>query len=210
MKEKSDSTIILANGSFPKHNNAFSYLTKNNKIICCDGAVDKLKRKNLEPYKIIGDLDSISKEAKLKFKLKTIEESNQNFSDLYKALNWCKENNFTNIVILGATGEREDHMLGNIFLLFDFSLFLNIKMYTDNGVFNLISKSTVFKSFKNQAVSIFSIDKTITINSKNLNYPYKNKSLNNLYEGTLNNSIGNEFEIGLSHGTILVFQQYPN
>ena len=83
-------------------------------------------------------------------------------------------------------------------------------MYTDNGVFNLISKSTVFKSFKNQAVSIFSIDKTITINSKNLNYPYKNKSLNNLYEGTLNNSIGNEFEIGLSHVTILVFQQYPN
>ena len=83
-------------------------------------------------------------------------------------------------------------------------------MITDDGVFTLINKNTTFKSYKNQPVSIFCIDKSIRLITKNLKYPINNTSLANLFSGTLNQSNFDKFNIDISHGSILVFQKHKN
>ena len=72
------------------------------------------------------------------------------------------ENNIADITIIGASGKREDHTLGNIFSILDYKD-LNIKLYTDTGVFTCIHKNQKIESFKGQQVSIFTADNTIKI-----------------------------------------------
>ena len=46
MNQDSNSIIILANGNFPSHQIPLNFLKNQSKIICCDGAIDKLKKIN--------------------------------------------------------------------------------------------------------------------------------------------------------------------
>ena len=204
---KNKSVVIVANGSAPRHSKAKKILESSNKFIFCDGAINNNAYKNIKPFKIIGDLDSISNDLLKKYDNILVRDPNQNTNDLQKALIWCQNNNFLDLTIIGASGKREDHTIGNIFLLFKFSK-LNITIVTDEGTFIIISKKTTFESYINQQVSIFSVDKNVKIKSKNLRFPLNNVSLNNIFDGTLNSSTDEKFDLDISHGSIIVFQTH--
>ena len=103
---------IIANGNFPCHKIPLDILKKSNTIIACDGAADKLIKNNYSPDVIIGDMDSISNN---KIHLnKIIEEKDQTDNDLRKAIKYTINNNIHKIDIIGATGLREDHTIGNL------------------------------------------------------------------------------------------------
>jgi thiamine pyrophosphokinase len=200
--------IILANGSFPTHKIALSVLHTATQIICCDGATQNLINYGLKPNLIIGDLDSISSEIRKKYSDIIIQDKCQDTNDLTKAVNWCVANNISEITILGATGKREDHTLGNISLLMDYSKLLNVKMISDFGIFTAISKSTKFKSFVGQQISIFSLEPETEITSENLKFPLQKLKLKSLWMGTLNEALSNNFSINFENGKIIVFQAF--
>ena len=60
-------------------------------------------------------MDSIDKTIEEQYKDIIIKLNDQNENDLRKAITWTENNNATDIIILGATGKREDHSLANIF-----------------------------------------------------------------------------------------------
>ena len=105
--------VILANGDYPSHPTPVQTIQETNCIICCDGAVSELEANELVPDIIIGDIDSLSNENKLKYKDRIIEIADQSQNDFRKTLNYARDNNINNITIIGATGKREDHTLGN-------------------------------------------------------------------------------------------------
>ena len=198
--------IILANGEFPKNAVLLEKLRAPT-IVCCDGAVQKLLDFGIEPDFIVGDMDSISEENKIKFADILIHDSDDNTNDLTKAVKFCVKNGVEHIEILGATGHREDHALGNISLLANYiDLLTSVKMFTDYGVFTPISKTTTFESFENQVVSIFSITPETLITTDNLAYPRNRQKFLSWWEGTLNRSLGEEFTIEMEAGKIIVFQ----
>ena len=208
--------IILANGEFPKTASLQEKLRSGKgvacnapTIICCDGAVQKLLDFGIEPNFIVGDLDSISEENKIKFADILILDQDENTNDLTKSVKFCIKNGFEILEILGATGCREDHALGNISLLANYMDDLtSVKMFTDYGVFTPISETTTFESFPNQAVSIFSLTPKTFITSNNLAYPIKNQKFTSWWEGTLNRSLGDQFTIAINSGKIIVFQEH--
>ena len=69
-------------------------------------------------------------------------------------------------------------------------------------------KEKKFNSFFNQDVSIFSIDKSIKISSKNLKYNFNKNTLSTLFYGTLNKSLSDFFTLSISHGNLLIYQSY--
>ena len=111
------------------------------------------------------------------------------------------------IRIIGATGKREDHTIGNIFSLVKYHA-INIKIFTNTGFFTIINSNKKIRSFKGQQVSIFSLDDTIQIESSNLKYNINKKTLSDLFNGTLNESNGGFFELKISHGNLIIFQTY--
>ena len=187
--------VVLANGSFPKSQIALNILKKAKSIICLDGATNKLIANNLEPTLIIGDLDSIKAQYKTKYKNIIVEQKNQNQNELRKALNWLQKNNYKNIKVLGASGEREDHFIGNIFGILDTDYSIDIQLVTDSGTFKVLKKGVHrIPSHIGQSVSFFT-----SKNWSEIRAPFKEFKKSNFYQP--NNIIGQKIKsIGLVAG----------
>ena len=202
--------IILADGLFPSFQQVQNLLREAESIVCCDGAAQKLLNFGIEPQYIVGDLDSLSKEFKQDFAQKIIQNTDQETNDLTKAVEFCISKNWKQIAILGATGLREDHTIANISLLCDYKKRLDeIIMISDFGIFTPILETTTFKSFSGQQVSIFSLNPETKLTFKGLKYPVISQSFTSWWQGTLNSSLGNSFEIILhNEGAVIVYAAY--
>ncbi|MDZ7737674.1 MAG: thiamine diphosphokinase [Bacteroidales bacterium] len=205
----SEPVIILANGRFPKSGLALGYLNNAGRIVCCDGSVVKLIEYGLEPWAIAGDLDSVPENIRKKYAGKLHQSGDQETNDLTKAVRFCIKQGITDIVILGATGLREDHSLGNISLLADYAESVSVKMVTDYGIFIPARPGTSISSWPGQQVSIFAMDKGMLISSTGLKYPLNNTELQNWWMGTLNECTGDSFSLNFDHGRALVFLEIP-
>jgi thiamine pyrophosphokinase len=201
-------TIILSNGAYPKHPVPLKILKEAESLICCDGAVDELIANGILPTVIIGDMDSISPINKEKYKNITIQLNDQETNDQTKAVEYCLRQGYSDITILGATGKREDHTLGNISLLCNYRNKIKVCAVSDYGVFTPIIESTSFSSFCSQQVSIFSLTPEIKINSENLKYPLDNLQLKFWWMGTLNESLSDKFSIFFDKGELIIFQVF--
>lgn len=202
-------TVVVADGKFPEHEIPLKALSDADIIVCCDGATKKVDIAGITPTAIVGDLDSIGSDLKLKYSDRLFHEPDQDSNDLTKAVKWCIAKNYLDITIVGATGLREDHTLGNIGLLSNYSrLGANIKMLTDTGSFIPLLKSSRLNSYEGQQVSIFSPNNKTLITSTNLQYPIENRSLAEYWMGTLNESLGDWFKLDFDHGPLIIFQEY--
>ena len=201
-------TVILANGNFPKHKIPLEFLFNAEQIVCCDGATQNLLNAGLKPDYIIGDLDSISEEIKKQFASILLHRSEQETNDLTKAVQFCLENERTEITILGATGKREDHTLGNLSLLADYAEKANVQMLTDDGVFTPLLKTSTLESYIGEQISIFSLHPDTVFTFHNLLYPVNNRKLTSWWQGTLNEAKSDYFSIAFNKGKVLVFREY--
>jgi thiamine pyrophosphokinase len=202
-------TVILANGQYPSHAVPVRYLEEADLIVCCDGAAEKLVAHGMEPGIITGDLDSVSPELKRKYKSILVTDADQETNDLTKAVRWCVSHGVKEVAILGATGLREDHTLGNISLLADYNREIKAIMFTDTGSFRVFNGTVTIDSFPGQQVSLFSLDPGLAVTSTGLRYPLQNLKLTSWWRGTLNEAISDNFTLVFEGGNLIVFMKYP-
>lgn len=223
--------IILANGLFPKRMEALQAILQAPLLVCCDGAYDKLVASGLfshastfpEVY-VVGDGDSLKTrradgiQGAVSAHVHFVEGyTDQDTNDLSKAVRFALTKEVTHLLILGATGLREDHTLGNISLLAQFAAMrttndkpLQVRMYTDYGFFTPLSAGGLVKipSFPRQQVSLFSLG-DFEISVEGLKYPIQHRRLVQWWEATLNESIGDSFSVDTQGtGTLLVYQTH--
>jgi thiamine pyrophosphokinase len=203
-------TVIIADGIFPSHDIPLGFLEEADTRVCCDGSTASLVDAGYVPDAIVGDMDSLGADLANRFADRIFIDEEQETNDLTKAVNWCKESGYKDIVIVGATGKREDHTIGNISLLAEYSKFVTIKMVTDTGIFLPFRENCRISSFKGQQISVFSIDTETEITSSGLRYPLINRKLGNWWEATLNEATGDHFELTFKGGPVLVFLQFPD
>lgn len=208
MKTTEFNAIVLANGSYPTHPLAESFLKSSLYTVCCDGAANQYIEHGLIPDLIIGDGDSLSDENKTRFAHLFHHVGAQTTNDLTKAVHYlARKRKTNNILILGATGEREDHTLANISLLMEYMHLKSgarVTMMTDHGIFTPASHSRKFDSYPGQQVSIFNFGST-HLGGRGLVYPLR--TFTAWWQGTLNESKADIFTIN-SDGDYLVFQAF--
>ena len=171
--------IIVAAGEFPQRGETLDLLLEGDVVVCCDGAVEELIKFRIPDY-IVGDMDSISEENLTRFKDIVFSESEQEYNDLTKAVRFTLrhaqnvEGEFS-ITILGATGKREDHTLGNISLLMMYADMIpegaQIEMVTDRGRFVPIHGEKELYVGRGREISIFATDPTLKITTLGVEYP---------------------------------------
>ena len=202
-------TIILANGGFPQHAMPLSQLEKAKRIICCDGSISNLLTYGLTPDYIVGDLDSISDELRARFSSILHHVSEQETNDLTKAVTFCLSNGWNEITILGATGKREDHSIGNFSLLIDYAELCDVQMLTNYGSFvPQLKESVEYESYPGESVSLFSFDVDARLSSQNLLYPLEDRKLTAWWQGTLNKAASHSFLLEKDKGKAIVFREY--
>ena len=111
--------VILANGEYPTHPLPLRMLEEAKFVVCCDGAANEYISRGHTPDVIIGDGDSLSPEYKELFAPIIHRIADQETNDQTKAVLFLQKKGYRKIAIVGATGKREDHTLGNISLLID-------------------------------------------------------------------------------------------
>ena len=185
--------VILANGLFPSGRQALELLEAAELLICCDGAADKLVGYGMSPHVIIGDMDSVSDEVKELYASIMIPSDDQESNDLTKAVHYCIEKGYPSVSILGATGLREDHTLGNISLMMEYSPRIEVQIISDFGMFYLVRSGEQVQSFIGEKISFFSIDNRVCVSSTGLLYPLKDLQLSNWYTASLNEATADRF-----------------
>ncbi len=190
--------VILANGRFPAHIIPLQNLDEAGTVICTDGSADALLQFDRTPHVIIGDQDSTSLN-KNKFKGLWVEVPGQNRTDLQKTLEWCFLNDLHEVVVLGAMGKREDHSLGNLHVLAEFSEKMNIHFVSDYASIYCCKGKRSFPSIKGQQISIVAIDPVESITTTGLKYALNCESFPPACNGISNEAEGNEFSIDTSH-----------
>jgi thiamine pyrophosphokinase len=196
MSGSADYTVILANGSFPRRKCLLEMLRAAGRIVCCDGAASALVRAGLEPALVVGDLDSLDPALRKRFKTRLVHESEQETNDLSKAFRACMARGWLSIVILGAGGRREDHLLGNASLLPMFAAAgADVRMETDYGTFLPVLKSASFRHPAGTKVSIFSFHPEMPVTASGLVYPLDKLRLPFWWCGTLNETNAPEFSL---------------
>lgn len=116
--------LIVTGGTKPSEELLLRYKNQVSYIIGADKGCNVLYKYEIEPNLIVGDFDSGSLEAIEYFERKGVEvrkfNSDKDYTDTHLAYNIAKEmKEVEKIFLLGATGTRVDHFLGNI------GLFLN-------------------------------------------------------------------------------------
>ena len=117
------STLIIAGGVFSKHllqecleRERFDY------IIAVDGAIDYIEEVGLSVHCIVGDFDTVNAALLNKYiKKKNLyveqHRPEKDETDTELALHIAMKRGSKKITILGATGGRLDHFIGNLHLL---------------------------------------------------------------------------------------------
>lgn len=203
--------VIVANGSFPAASPTLEALKKASLIIACDGAVEELHVRGFTPDAIVGDLDSIPPQMQEIYASSIHVDKDQETNDLTKAVWFARRSGVKEALIVGATGLREDHMLGNISLLADYGkLFDKVEILTDYGWFTPFYRTTSFDSRKGQQVSIFSLTPDVAVSTCGLRWPTLNRPLSSWWEGTLNEATEESFRVTLStEGRFILYRLFP-
>lgn len=197
--------IILANGEYPTHATPLTLLHNAAYLACCDGAANACVANGLTPDVIVGDGDSLSYEVRNRFADKLHRISEQETNDLTKTVTYLRSIGKHYIAIVGATGLREDHTLGNISLLMEYMrMGIKVAMYTDYGMFIPCNGKQQFACCEGQQVSIFNFGAK-HFASDGLRYPLYD--FTNWWQGTLNECIEKVITID-ADGDYLLFLNY--
>jgi len=198
--------IILANGQYPSHPAALNMLHTAGTIICTDGSANKLLENGLTPNVIIGDMDSTTV-GQDSFKGLYVKISDQDNTDLDKALEWCKVNSLSQLTVLGTSQLREDHTIGNLILLANYSEELDINFVTDYFTITCHHGKRSFTSFKQQLVSLLPVEDIKSITTEGLEFPLIDELFPISSRGISNRATGHQFIIS-SSGKIWVFRSH--
>ncbi len=213
--EETKHIVILAAGDFPTHPVPLQALREADFVVCCDSAYGTVKdgRLGIGDYVVVGDGDSLSEADKAALGNRWIEVGEQDYNDLHKAMEYATSKFSilnSQFSIVGATGRREDHTIGNISYLITFAdehPGADIEMLTDYGRFVATTGRRTFASFPRQQVSIFTMTPDIPINAIGLKWPLDGFHARLWWQATLNEALGDNFTLD-SEGRIIVFQTY--
>lgn len=198
--------VVIDAGSFPTNTIALHWLDGCDRIVCCDGAANRYLAKGGKVWRIVGDCDSMSEKIRTRYADIIRRFPDQETNDQTKSVRYLMSKGMRKIAILGATGLREDHTLGNISLLIDYmKMGVEARAYTNFGVFIPVIGDSEFHCAPSTQVSIFNFGAK-DLRSKGLLYPIRD--FDSWWQGTLNESSGSQFSVK-GEGAYLVFINYP-
>ena len=189
--------------------------TENTCLIAADRGVEFFMGTDLEPDVAVGDFDSLSAEgAKYMETLKHTEirrlKPEKDDSDTQSAANYAIEQGTERIMILGATGNRIDHLMANFgLLMLGKTKQVQIVLVDAYNYMSLIESGMILKKEEQfgKYVSFFPIEGEVTgLTLKGFKYPLNSYTLKVEDSGlTVSNEISDpEAEVTFETGKLLM------
>ncbi|MBR1873102.1 MAG: thiamine diphosphokinase [Bacteroidales bacterium] len=208
------SAVIIGAGDFPRKDYPLYLAESADYVVVCDGAIRSWARRFplRRPDAVTGDMDSISPALRRRFGDVLVQEDEQETNDQSKALRLTLERfkDIDCIHILGATGRREDHTIGNLSLLMEYARQYGLSaesspsldMVSDWSTAFAVTGSTTLAVGEGRSISIFSPDNSLNIKSEGLVWPTDSVVFDNWWKATLNRSSAPLVSLTFSHPSL--------
>ena len=206
------SALIVGNGEPPSRELFAACAREAELILCADGGANIASAYGFTPDYVVGDLDSVSSQSKAALaadRLVLVDPEGNVGTDGQKVLNHAVALGVTQAVLLGFTGRRTDHLLGNLSLLKAFADRLTLRIVDDYCDIRLIDRCIRFRAAIGQKVSLCPLDGAAEgITTEGLKWALRSESLiPGVREGISNEVVYNPVEIRVERGDLLLCVQ---
>jgi thiamine pyrophosphokinase len=203
--------IIISGGNPPSKELLLQEITEDTFLIAADSGANCLYRYNISPDLLLGDFDSIDKNVLEYFKKSNcaidVYPTEKDFTDTEIAVKKALSMKPSEIVFLGCTGSRVDHLLGNIGMLkVCLQNGVNAYIKDENNNIRLIGAPILLKGTEGQIFSLQAYgEEVIGLTIKGAKYPLDNYNLKIGESITISNEFaGNIVNLKFKTGTLMV------
>ncbi|MGI6421696.1 MAG: thiamine diphosphokinase [Syntrophomonadaceae bacterium] len=207
--------IIMANGEYGELSWYKEILSSADRIICADGGANYAQLLGIIPHCIIGDLDSISTEARNYYAGQGVSfqqyPSRKDYTDLQLALQAAAGMGAQKIIVLGSQGGRLDHSLSNLYSGIDYvKKGIEIVHYSPECTIYLLTQKMSLSGQVGDLLSLLPLGgEAQGVNLKGFAYPLKNALLQCENPYAISNVLVSESaSIQLENG-VLAVMHYP-
>lgn len=206
------SALIVGNGEPPSRELFAACAWEAELILCADGGANTALAYGFTPDCVVGDLDSVSRRSKAALaadRLVLVDPEGNVGTDGQKVFNHAVALGITEAVLLGFTGRRTDHLLGNLSLLKTFADRLALRIVDDYCDIRLIDQCIRFRADIGQKISLCPLDGAAEgITTEGLKWTLRSESLiPGVRDGISNEVVGNPVEIRVGRGDLLLCVQ---
>ncbi|MGL5820330.1 MAG: thiamine diphosphokinase [Sarcina sp.] len=201
--------LVVAAGDRPSKNLFLSYVKDCDKCLAVDRGFEIFYDNEIEPDYIVGDFDSIDEKYKNEIdeKKKIGYPKEKDYTDSDIAISVALEQGATEIILLGMTGGRIDHFLGNIGLL-DKALKHNVKAYIIDEVSKmfLVNRNITLSGNYGEVFSLYAYTSEVRgLTIKNAKYELLKYDLD-AFESLCNSNefLDKDIEVSFDEGKLLV------
>ncbi len=168
---------LFINGEFEQNDRILMQINQSDLLVAVDGGLQHVMNSGFTPHVIIGDLDLIELTDLEYFEHNGVDivkfPVKKNETDLELAVEYVLNLEFTEILVLGATGGRIDHFLGNI-LFFSNPNYMevNIKILTKNSEIFYCKSKQIVEGASGDTISLIPISEVVArVKTTGLMYP---------------------------------------
>lgn len=203
--------VIICDGEIPPLSIFQNDLNCADIIIAADGGAYHAFKLGIEPFFIIGDLDSYKPSGQEKTEI--IHDPDQETNDLEKALAFALKRAVDEVVVIGATGKRLDHTLKNLSVLLQFHRKFKTILFKDRYSIIRLIESPFREEFETgTSLSLFPLSGSVEgITTRGLQYPLRNGTLHNgIQDGSSNKTVKETVEIVFKKGDLLLLVNHKS
>ena len=206
------SALIVGNGEPPSRELFAACAREAELILCADGGANTTSAYGFTPDYVVGDLDSVSSQSKAALaadRVVLVDPEGNVGTDGQKVLNHAVALGVTEAVLVGFTGRRTDHLLGNLSLLKTFADRLALRIVDDYCDIRLIDQCIRFCADIGQKISLCPLDGAAGgITTEGLKWALRSESLiPGMRDGISNEVVDNPVEIRVGRGDLLLCVQ---
>jgi thiamine pyrophosphokinase len=198
--------ILTLNGLWQDEEILRSLIQKGYFHLCTDGAYDLLKKMDITPDAVIGDMDSIKK---LPDNCRVIPIPNQERNDSEKALEWLIQEGYSTVHIHGFRGDRLDHELVNLSLFLRVSSHLEIFAYEGGQLARILRPGVyTFRGHKGALLSLIPLSPVEDLHLEGTEYTLESETLFPGSRGLSNHFVMSEVFLSFTRGILVAVIPY--
>ncbi|MCK5879004.1 MAG: thiamine diphosphokinase [Holophagae bacterium] len=202
--------ILFANGEVTEREVVIARQSLFDLVVAVDGGIAHVERFGFVPDVVVGDFDSMPVDSRNRYPdTRFVHLPSQEQCDLEKSLIFCKKERITAITLLGATGKRLDHTLGNLSLLTRYDRDLALRILTPEAEVFIVRNRKELEGIPGQGLSLLPMGEARLITTTGLKYPLSGETLAfGKREGTSNEFSNNHCTVSLKSGLLFMFRLY--
>ncbi len=201
--------LMLLNGEPPSQLLLDRLRLEADSFVCVDGGANTARALGAVPDMICGDLDSITDETRAAFiGIETVVTADQSMTDFQKAVRLVAGRGVRSVTVIGASGGRMDHALGNFSATAQLSRLVPLRLIDNDGETVILhgpGELTVTGTV-GTVVSLIPLGLADGITTTGLRWPLTDEPLEiGVRVGTSNELSAERATIGLRAGTLSVY-----